>query len=671
MSTSTDDIHISQSSTKEQETPPQAQLYADGRKPIASVLYQCRRAFFFAFMVTAVVDILGVVPMLYMMQVMDRAIGSKSGVTLVSLTVLVIAVYLFWSAIEWIRSRLLVRLSLRLDWDLSAAIFDASFRRYVGRKNVNVHQLLGDLQTLRQFLTGQGVLTLMDAPFGIVFIIIGGIFHPYLAVFAITASALMLMATYFTQKVTTPILKVANDANAEASRVASNSLRHAEATLALGMLPRVRQRWYNQHRDYLTNQVNASEAAGLMGGFSGFLQKALPSIQMALGAFLAMEGLITGGMVMAASMLISKATGPIQKLMGGWKEIVSARQSYDHLNALLEADIQFESRMTLPPVEGKLIVSQAAAVPPGHNKPVLVDIDFKVEPGQAVAIVGPSAAGKTCLVRMLIGIWKPAKGTVRLDGVEISDWSHDEVGPQMGYVPQEIEFFEGSVAENIARLGELDPEKVVQASKLIGMHDIILGFPQGYDTQLGETGFALSGGQRQRLAIARAFYGIPKYIVMDEPNANLDEVGESVLAQAVDYLKKQGCTVIITTHRPRLVGVVDSLLVLRAGRQVGFGPADEMINAVRNLQVVSAESEAQKEGAQEVQIKEGTTDSPIHLAEHQTQAVDQAQVPAATIPLASTAEVTPTPEVTPTADTNLALEKNDVIDLANPDKRES
>jgi ABC-type protease/lipase transport system fused ATPase/permease subunit len=219
---------------------------------------------------------------------------------------------------------------------------------------------------------------------------------------------------------------------------------------------------------------------------------------------------------------------------------------------------------------------------------------------------------------MLIGVWKPVKGTVRLDGVEIADWSHDEVGPQMGYVPQEIEFFDGTVAENIARLGELDPEKVVQASKLIGMHEIILGFPKGYDTLLGETGFALSGGQRQRLAIARAFYGIPKYIVMDEPNANLDEVGESVLAQAVDYLKKQGCTVIITTHRPRLVGVVDSLLVLRAGRQVGFGPADEMINAVRNLQVVSTESEAQKENAQEVQVKEATNDSPAHPVANQS-----------------------------------------------------
>jgi len=591
------------------------QLSADGRKPIESVLHQCRRAFYFAFGVTAIVDILGVIPMLYMMNVMDRAISARSGVTLVSLTILVVAVYIFWSAIEWLRSRLLVRLSLRIDWDLSSDIFDASFRRYVGRKNVNVHQLLGDLTTLRQFLTGQGILTLMDAPFGIIFIIIGAIFHPYLAIFAIIASVLMLLATYFTQKVTTPILKVANDANAEAARVASNSLRQAEATLALGMMGAVRQRWYNQHRQYLQNQVNASEASGLMGGFSGFLTKALPSIQMALGAFLAMEGLITGGMVMAASMLISKAVGPLQKLMGGWGEIIAARQAYERLNELLESDIKRDSHMKLPPTTGSLQVSKAAAVPPGHNQAVLADIDFKVEPGEAIAVVGPSAAGKTCLVRMLIGVWKPAKGSVRLDGVEISDWNHDEIGPQMGYVPQEIEFFEGTVAENIARLGLIDPEKVVEAAQLIGMHDTILAFPQGYDTELGEAGFALSGGQRQRLAIARAFYGTPKYIVMDEPNANLDELGESVLAQAVDTLKKKGCSIIITTHRPRLVSVVNNLLVLRAGRQVGFGPADDMINAVRNLQVVGSEQgNAQKQDNEHSEIaalKEATNDAPI------------------------------------------------------------
>ena len=244
------------------------------RKPIEAVLYDCRRSFYFVFMVTALVDLLSIAPMLYMMNVFDRVITSRSEVTLVWLTVLVLAVYVFWSAMEWIRSRLLVRISLRIDWDLSADIFDASFRRFVGRKNVNVHQLLGDLTTLRQFLTGQGVLTLMDAPFGIFFIIIGGLFHPLLAVFTIVASVLMLLATYLTQKVTTPILQEANDANAEAARVASNSLRQAESTLALGMMGAVRQRWYQQHYRYLQNQVNASEAAGLTGGMSGFINKA-------------------------------------------------------------------------------------------------------------------------------------------------------------------------------------------------------------------------------------------------------------------------------------------------------------------------------------------------------------------------------------------------------------
>ena len=568
------------------QLPPTGEVVNDGRKPIESVLYQCRRTFYLAFFITFIADLLSIAPMLYMMNVFDRVISSRSGITLVSLTLLILAIYVFWSAIEWIRSRLLVRLSLRIDWDLSADIFDASFRRYVGRKNINVHQLLGDLTTMRQFMTGQGVLTIMDAPFAIIFIIIGGLFHPYLAVFAIVTTVLMVAVSYFTFKVTTPILKVANDANAEASRVASNSLRQAEATLALGMMGAIRQRWYNQHHKYLQNQVNASEASGLMGGMSGFLQKALPSLQLALGAYLAMAGLITGGMVIAATMLVSKSVAPIQKLIANWKDLVAAKQSYERLNALLEEDTKREMQMQLPSVMGSLDVSKASAVPPGHNKPVLLDIDFKARPGQAIAIVGPSAAGKTCLARLLVGIWKPARGSVRLDAVELSDWNPDEFGPQIGYVPQEIEFFEGTVAENIARLGEINPEKVVQAAKLIGMHEIILSFPKGYDTELGETGFALSGGQRQRLAIARAFYGMPKYIVMDEPNANLDEVGESALVQAVSYLKSQGTTIVMTTHRPRLVSVVDKLLVLRNGQQVGFGPAEEMINAVRNLQVV-------------------------------------------------------------------------------------
>jgi len=590
---------------------PSAHISADGRKPIESVLYQCRKSFYFAVFITVIVDFLSITPMLYMMNVMDKAMSSRSGVTLVSLTVLVISLYVFWSAIEWIRSRLLTRLSLRIDWDLSADIFDASFRRHVGRKNVNVHQLLGDLTNVRQFLTGPALLTLIDAPFAVVFILIGAMFHPYLAIFAIAASVLMLTVSYFTSKVTSPILKQANDSNSEASRVASNSLRHAESTLALGMMGAVRQRWYRHHHAHLESQVNASEASGLAGGLSGFLSKVLPSLQMALGAFLAMEGLITGGMVMAASMLISKAVSPIQKLLGSWKQIVEARQSYERLNALLISDAKRQTQMQLPAVAGSLSVTKASAVPPGGNKAVLFDIDFKIKPGQVVAVVGPSAAGKTCLVRMLIGVWKPARGSVRLDGVELADWDHDEFGPQIGYVPQEIEFFEGTVAENIARLGDIDPEKVVQATKLIGMHESILTFPNGYDTELGDSGFALSGGQRQRLAICRALYGMPKFIVMDEPNANLDEVGEAALANAITYLRSQGSAVIITTHRPRLVSVADNLLVLRNGAQVGFGPAEDMINAVRNLQVVTPSKSAGSEAAQEVTAKEATNDVPL------------------------------------------------------------
>jgi len=559
----------------------------DSEAPVRKILKQCRQAFVLAFVLTFVIDLLSITPMLYMMNTMDRVLSSRSNVTLVSLTLLVLAFYVFWSALDWIRTRLMIRISLRIDWDLAAHVFDASFRRYVGRKNINVHQLLGDLLSLRQFFTGGSALTLMDAPFAVVFIFIGALFHPYLAIFAIASSVLMVAVSYFSIKITTPILKEASDANTEATRVASSSLRQAETTLALGMLGGVRNRWYAQHRKFLTNQVNASEATGLMGGFSGFLQKALPSLQMALGTFLAIQGLITGGMIMAASMLISKAVSPIQKLIGSWKDIVSARSAYERLNELLVFDLEANKGMELPPPQGLLDVSAAVGVPPGHDKPVISDLNFRVEPGQVLAVVGPSAAGKTSLVKLLLGVWAPASGKIRLDGVEISEWSHDEVGPLVGYVPQEIEFFEGTVAENIARLGVVDAEKVIAAAKLIDMHEIILGFPKGYDTPLGETGFAPSGGQRQRLAIARAVYGMPKYVVMDEPNSNLDEVGETALINTVLALKQNGGSVVITTHRPRLINVVDMMLVLKSGRQVAYGTAADMLAAVRKLQAVT------------------------------------------------------------------------------------
>jgi PrtD family type I secretion system ABC transporter len=561
--------------------------------PLRKILMQCRRSFMLMFVITAVTEILSVAPMLYMMSVFDRVISSRSEVTLVSLTLVILGFYIFWGALEWIRARLMVRLSLRIDWDLAADVFDASFRRYVGRKNVNVQQLLADLLNMRQFMTGAPILAIISAPFALVFIAVGWVFHPFLAYFALASSALMLVFTYLSLKVSGPILKEAEDASTEASRLAASSLRHAEATLAMGMLGAVRNRWYEHHRQFLTKQVFASEATGLMGGFTGFLTKALPSLQMALGAYLAIHGLITGGMVIVASMLIGKAIAPMNQLISNWRPIVNARQSYDRLNELLSADEAYSNQMELPPPLGKLDVTSVVAVPPGHDKAVLAGVEFALTPGQVLAVVGPSAAGKSSLVKLLLGVWKPASGSVRLDGVELSDWRHDEVGPLVGYVPQEIDFFEGTVAENIARLGEVDPKKVVQAATSIGMHEAILALPQGYDTPLGETGFALSGGQRQRLAVARAIYGMPKYVVMDEPNSNLDEVGETALLQTIQALKTNGSTVIITTHRPRLVGVVDQMLVLKAGKQVAFGPAKDILEAVRKLQVVNTPAPVQ------------------------------------------------------------------------------
>ncbi len=567
---------------------PVASLFRWEETPVGKILAGSKSSLMATFWLTFVAELMSIAPILYMINLFQRVVPTKSMPTLVSLTVLVIALYLFWSAIEWIRTRLLVRLSLRLDWDLAPEVFDATFRAHLGKKNVNVQQLLTDLLEFRQFVTGAPMLALMSAPFAFIFIIVGAMIHPWLAGFIFLAIFALLIATYVTQKVTTPLLKEANDSNAEASRKANIFIRNAETTFALGMLPAARRHWYDAHRSYLGMQVNASEAAGLTGGFSSFLQKAFPSLSMGLIAFLALEDLVNASFIFVGNMLVMKAIGPLQQLMGSWSSVVKARQAYDRLNDLLADHKAFQQAMALPPPNGKLEVSGLVGVPPGSDKPVLADINFALQPGQAVAIVGTSASGKSSLAKLLIGVWKPAKGSIRLDGVELSDWNHDEVGPLIGYVPQEIAFFEGTIAENLARLGEVDSEKVVQAAKLVNMHEAILAFPKGYDTPIGDVAaFGLSGGQRQRLAIARAIYGNPKYVVMDEPNANLDDQGEAALVAAIAHLKKLGSTIIVTTHRPRLIGSVEFLLVLKGGKQAAFGPAKQVIETIRNLRPVA------------------------------------------------------------------------------------
>jgi PrtD family type I secretion system ABC transporter len=560
------------------------------RTPVGHVLHQCRRGFWFVTWLCLVIELVSLAPIVYMWNAYDRVLPSRSVVTLVSLTVLVLGVYAFWSAMEWIRGRLLVRLSLRVDWELAADVFDASFRRQIGRRKVNVQQVMSDLLELRQFLSGPGAVALISAPFALIFLVVAVLFHPYLALFSLGSAVLMLVIGMIQRRITTHTLKAANNAQAEALRLASLVMRQSEATLALGMMPTMRRRWHQRHREFLRLQVESSEAAGAGAGVTSFFNNSIRSLGLGLGLLLAIDGVITGGMVMAASMLMSRVTTPLQQLMSHWPSMIKARQAYDRLNQLLSEDSQRHQQMTLPAPIGRLDVEAMDAIPAGSSKPILSDLNFSVAAGEALAIVGPSASGKSSLAKLLVGVWKPSKGSVRLDGVEISDWNHDEFGPHIGYVPQDIEFFEGTVAENIARLGEVDAEKVVTAAKLIEMHDTILTWPNGYDTPLGDAGFPISGGQRQRLAIARALYGDPAYVVLDEPNANLDEVGEQSLIKALKYLRERRATVIVTTHRPRLIGIVDHMLVLKNGRQVGFGSPKELFDAVKRNQLAAIPS---------------------------------------------------------------------------------
>jgi len=561
---------------------------ADLEAPVRRILTQSRHSFYLAFAITGVVELLSFAPIVYMWNVFDRVISARSSITLISLTTMVIAIYLFWALLEWLRSRLFVQLSAKLDWDLSTSVFDASFRRYVGYSNVNLHQLLSELLTLRQALTGRPVLALMDAPFAIVFIAAGFVFHPLLALFVALATGAILITSFAAQRASAPILKASNEENAAANKVAADSLRQAETTMAMGMLPAVRRRWFVRHQKFLQLQVNASEASGTMRGITKVVSMALPSLQIALGAWLAIEGEITGGMVIAASMLISKAISPLSKLIAEWNQIISARQAYDRLNDLLKDDLIYGEQMALPAPVGHLVVNGLVVIPPGTAKIVLNGLSFTMKPGELLAVIGPSAAGKTCLARALMGVWKPHLGSVRLDGVEISDWAHEELGPHLGYVPQEVEFLQATVAENIARLGEVDPEKVIAASKLIGVHEMVLKMPNGYDTRIGPGGYVLSGGQKQLIALARAFYGSPSFIVLDEPNSNLDDAAGQAFKKALQAICQAGSAVVVMTHDPKVARLADLLLVLREGRQIGFGPSAQVLEAVRTAAAPAA-----------------------------------------------------------------------------------
>ena len=527
------------------------------------------------------INLLMLSPSIYMLQVYDRVLGSRNETTLLVLSAMVVGAYLFMAALEAIRGWVLVRVGARLDAQLNSRVYTAAFERNLRRPGSNTAQPIHDLNTLRQTLTGSALLAAFDAPWLPIYLVVIFLMSPALGWFALGGALVLLVLAVLNERLSKPRLDEAQKYSLQSQQALTNNLRNAEVIEAMGMLPQIRERWYGLHRQQLQTQANASDLAAVLGGATKFVRVCLQSLVLGFGALLVLEGRMTAGMMIAASILAGRALAPVELLVANWKQIVAGRQAYARLRELLGIHPPRARGMPLPAPTGSVAVEAASAVAPGTQRLILKNLSFSIAPGEIVAIIGPSASGKSSLARLLVGVWPAVTGSVRLDGASLFEWNKDELGPCIGYLPQDIELFDGTVAENIARFGKVDPDKVVEAAKQVDMHEQILRLPAGYDTPLGTDGSNLSGGQRQRIGLARALYGDPSFIVLDEPNSNLDDSGERALVEAIKALKAAGKTVVLITHRMSTLSVVDKGAVLADGVLAAFGPRDEVLKALQ------------------------------------------------------------------------------------------
>jgi PrtD family type I secretion system ABC transporter len=547
-----------------------------------------------------VINLLQLTAPLYMLQVYDRVLNSRNETTLLMLTILVVALFLVMAAIEFVRSRVLVRVGAAMEAKLNDRVFDAAFEATL-RRGGNARQALTDLTQLRQFMTGNGPFVLFDAPWFPIYLAVIFLMHPLIGWFSVGAALILVALTAVTELATQKPLAEANKYANEATNFAHNNLANAEVVEALGMLPALRDRWKKKHVQHLVLQAVASDRAGLIQSVTKFVRVTSQSLILGLGAWLAIKNEISPGGMIVGSILMGRALAPIDQLIGNWKGFVQARLAYDRLGQLLATFPARPPRMPLPAPKGEVVVEGVVLTPPGGTVPVLRGVSFAIPVGSIVGVIGPSGSGKSTLARALVGVWTPQAGKVRLDGADVSAWDKAELGRYLGYLPQDIELFDGTIAENIARFGPIEAPLVVAAAQAAGVHEMILRFPQGYDTPIGPGGAVLSGGQRQRVGLARALYGDVRLIVLDEPNSNLDDVGEAALVQALLRLKAQGKTVVVITHRTSVLAAVDRLLVMRDGTVQVYGPRDEVLAALqRAAQQAQAAAAQQQQGGQAV-----------------------------------------------------------------------
>lgn len=555
-------------------------LEVQQRRPlVAAALKKARSTFFTVAAVSAVTNVLMLTGPLFMMQVYDRVLASRSVPTLIALSLLAVGLYLFLGILELLRSRILTRVGQRIEEELG----DATFRAVmvlplrISRKEA-VSQPIRDLEQIRQFMGGPGPVAICDMPWLPLYVGILFLFHPLLGWLAIAGAVVLIVLTIASEVLLRDPMRRIAQLSAARVEFLEAGRRNAEALQAMGMRGAYTARWNEANAAYLAEQQRTGDATSSFSTTSKIFRLALQSAVLALGAWLAINGMASPGAMIAASILTARALAPIEQAIGQWRGFVNARQARDRLYQLLEQFREDDPRMALPKPAASFTVAGLTVLAPGANTPVIRDISFSVSAGQGVGIIGPSGSGKSSLARGLVGIWPPARGSVRLDGAELDQWDPEALGPSIGYLPQGVELFDGTIAENICRFStEARPEQIIEAAKLAGVHDLILSMPDGYDTRIGASGAILSAGQRQRVGLARALFGKPFLIVLDEPNASLDAEGETALTNAMLALREAGSIVIVIAHRPSALAAVDQVLVVAQGAMVTFGPRDEVL----------------------------------------------------------------------------------------------
>ncbi|WP_439374506.1 type I secretion system permease/ATPase [Bradyrhizobium sp. DASA03120] len=540
------------------------------------LLQTCQGYFVTAGIFSLAINLLYLAGPLYMLQVYDRVISSASEITLLMLTIALLLAFMALAGLDAVRARVLTRASVRLDRNIASRVMTAIIDRSANAGGAR-SQAIRDFDTFRQFVTGTGIHAIFDLPWAPIYIAVIFALHPFLGAFALGCSVLLVLMALLSEWLVKLPLTESNEAAARSYNFTEMSLRNTEVVRAMGMTGGLLRRWSRDRDRMLERQVAASDRAAAIQSLIRFLRLAMQSLILGLGAYLVIERVTTVGSMFAASILLGRALQPVEQIVGSWRGLVSARAAFLRIRELLTTHPLVEAGLTLPRPRGHVSVEALSFVPSGGSKPILRGVTFAVEAGEVLGVIGPSGAGKSTLARQLVGVLTPSAGAVRLDGADVATWVKRAIGDHVGYLPQDIELFSDTIAANIGRFDEGSDKDVILAAQLAGVHEMILRLPYGYDTQVGEGGAILSGGFRQRIALARAVYGRPSLVVLDEPSSNLDAEGDAALADCIVQLKKGGTTVVIVSHRPATIGVVDKILVLRDGVAEMFGARAEIM----------------------------------------------------------------------------------------------